>query len=67
MKTGDVVIVSTGQAGTIILNSADQFQVLLRNGEIWTGPSAQCRLPQDEADLAAAPIDVERPRPKKRL
>ena len=55
-----VVIVSTGQAGTIMQSSAGQLWVLLRNYDVWTGDSNRVRLPQDQADLDACPVDVER-------
>lgn len=58
---GDVVIVGTGQAGTITDdNGSLGLVVLLANGDMWYGSKTQCRLPQDEADLAAAPRDFDR-------
>lgn len=59
-EEGSVVICSTGQAGTITEISGRDVWILLRNNDIWVGPVNQCRLPQDQADLDAAPIDVER-------
>ena len=56
---GDVVICGSGQAGTVIQSGRDVW-VFLRNGDVWTGPAHQIRFPQDQADLDAAPINVER-------
>ncbi len=66
MNEGDVVICATGQAGTCTQITGDSIEILLRSGELWHGPKSQCRLPQSEADLAAAPVDVERPEPKRK-
>ena len=63
-KAGDVVICSTSQAGTIIDLAGRDASVLLANGEMWHGLDSQMRHPQDEADLAAAPFNVERKEPK---
>ncbi len=57
---GDIVIVLTGQAGSVIWLSGTEMSVLLRNGDIWTGPKRGVRHPQDAADLASCPVDVER-------
>jgi hypothetical protein len=57
---GVVVICGTGQAGTIVEVIGRDIWVLLRNNDVWVGPMNQCRFPQDQADLDAAPIDVER-------
>jgi len=67
MVEGSVVIVSSGQAGTLVARSGESVTVLLRSGYLWQGPINQCRIPQDEQDLAACPIHVERvsPKPKK--
>jgi len=56
---GDVVICGTGQAGTICAIGA-QLCVHLRNGDLWYGMDSQCRFPQDQADLDAAPLDHDR-------
>jgi hypothetical protein len=61
---GKVVIVGTGQAGTIVESIKRDVWVLLRNNDVWVGPTSHIRFPQDEADLAACPIDVERLEPK---
>jgi hypothetical protein len=57
---GVVVIVGSGQAGTIVEVTGRDIWVLLRNGDVWVGPVNQCRLPQDQADLDSAPLNVER-------
>jgi len=58
-QEGEVVIVKTGQVGTLIQEGSDVW-VLLQNGDIWTGPVHGVRYPQDEADLEACPMEVER-------
>lgn len=60
MEEGTVVICGTGQAGTIVQNIKGDLMILLANGNIWVGPSHQCRVPQDTEDLAACPIEVDR-------
>lgn len=58
---GDVVISTVqGQAGTVIQVADGEVWVLLRNGDLLTGPIHQIRFPQNQADLDAAPVDVER-------
>lgn len=59
-KEGNVVIVGTGQAGTIVGYVGRDVSVLLTNGNMWHGSDSQCRLPQDQADLDAAPLEVDR-------
>lgn len=56
---GDVVIVVTGQAGTLVNFSQDSW-VLLANHDIWVGPKHNIRFPQDQADLDACIFNVER-------
>lgn len=63
-EEGDVVICGSGQAGTIAQICGRSVWVLLRNGNIWIGSMGQIRIPQDEADLEACPIEVERIEPK---
>ncbi len=67
MNEGTIVVAPTAQIGTITQLAGDQAQVLLRNGEIWSGPAKQLRIPQ-EGELDAAPLEVERSpgKPKKR-
>ena len=58
---GDVVICcDSGQAGTIIESNKREVWVLLRNGNIWVNSANMLRMPQDQADLDACPIEVER-------
>ena len=57
---GDVVIVNSGQAGTVIGIGPD-LSVLLVNGDIWHGKHGMARYPQDQADLDACPLNVEKP------
>jgi hypothetical protein len=59
LSESDVVIVSTGQAGTVC-QLGPQIWVLLANGYIWVGSSNQIRYPQDAEDLAACPLNVEK-------
>ena len=57
-KEGDVVIlVSTGQAGTIFYLDAKSAWVLLTCGNIWIGSKREIRIPQDQSDLDACPIN----------
>lgn len=60
MEEGIVVICGTSQAGTVILNTSGNLMVLLANGNIWYGPSSQCRLPQNKEDLDSCPLEVDR-------
>lgn len=56
---GDVVIVKTTQAGTVIAVFGGDVMVLLGNGEIWMGHGHSCFLA--DAELAnAAPLEVDR-------
>lgn len=61
---GEVIIVGSGQAGTVVEVDGSNVWVLLNNGDIWVGPFHQCRYPQNEEDLASCPINVERLEPK---
>jgi hypothetical protein len=58
-QEGDVVICGTGQSGTLVQEGSNVW-ILLRNGDLWTGPENRIRHPQDEADLEACPMEVER-------
>lgn len=60
LSEGDVVICSTGQAGTLIQIIGKDIWVLLTNGDIWTGQLHGARLPQNEEDLAACPLNIDR-------
>lgn len=56
---GTVVIVGTGQAGTVIwLNK--EYWVLLANGDFWHGFESQMHEPQSQEELKAAKYDVDR-------
>lgn len=59
MKNGDLVIVPTTQAGTVINLGNGEAWVLLANGDLWTGPERQAR-PATKEECEAAPKDVER-------
>jgi hypothetical protein len=60
MESGKVLIVGSGQAGTCLYGDKDSICVLLRNGDLWYGNPKECREPQDQADLDAAPVDFDR-------
>ena len=64
---GSVVLLNTtGQAGTVTeFLTAETIQVLLRSGELWHGPVSAVRLPQSPEELSAAPIEFEKPAPKR--
>jgi hypothetical protein len=59
-KSGSVVICATSQAGTVVQITGKDVWVLLRNNDVWVGLDHDIRNPQDQADLDACPIDVER-------
>jgi hypothetical protein len=58
-KEGEVVIIGTGQAGTVISLNKD-YCVLLANGDLWYGFESQMRYPQSKEDLDACPLNVDR-------
>jgi len=58
-EEGQVVIVSSSQAGTIIQIDSSIW-VFLANSDIWVGTEHEVRFPQDQADLDACPLNVER-------
>jgi hypothetical protein len=60
IKEGDVVIVSTGQAGTYCCEGKDQVCVLLANGCLWYGRFHEMRKPQSQEDLETAVLEVDR-------
>jgi hypothetical protein len=60
IKEGDVVIVSSGQAGTFCCTGKEHVCVLLANGCLWYGHYHEMRKPQGEEDLAAAVLEVDR-------
>lgn len=57
---GDVVICDSGQSGCLVGIDGQDVWVLLKNGDIWIGSTKRLRKPQDQADLDACPLDVER-------
>ena len=59
-KHGEVVVVSTGQAGTYIGDNDTGCEVFLANGDIWIGPAGQMFYPQSREHLDACPKDVDR-------
>jgi hypothetical protein len=63
-KAGEVVIVSSGQAGTLADVIGKNVWVLLANGDVFVGEDYQIRYPQDKADLENCPLNVERLEPK---
>lgn len=59
MDVNDVVIVSTGQAGTVFHSEKGMLHVLLANHDIWVGMAHQCYIPMNGEDLVA-PLNVDR-------
>jgi hypothetical protein len=59
-EEGSVVICLTSQAGTIIQLTSQDVWVLLANKDVWVGPIRAIRFPQDQADLDACPLNVQR-------
>ena len=59
-EENDVLIVKTQQAGTVVQVNGKDIWLLLRNNDVWVGPSHDARFPQDQADLDACKVDVER-------
>lgn len=57
---GEVVICGSSQAGTVVLEAEGSVWVLTRSKDIWIGPKSQCRAPQNQEDLDACPLVVER-------
>ncbi len=58
---GQVVIVAlTMQAGTVANIVKDFVWILLQNGDIWCGNMRDIRHPQDEEDLKACVVNVDR-------
>lgn len=57
-KPGDMVIVSTGQCGTVWYITEKEVAVLLANMDIWYGAHYDVRLPSSEEELKACTKDV---------
>lgn len=55
-----VIVATTGQAGTFVGQNSQHAGVLLANGDMWYGHAGEMREPQDQADLDAAPLEVDR-------
>ena len=69
MIEGAVVIVDTGQAGTVFISTSVSIHVILANGDLWQGQPGRAREPQSPEDLAAAPLNVDRlekPKPRRK-
>lgn len=57
---GTVVIVSSGQAGTVVYCDQHNITVLLRNLCLWQGKRSQVYVPQSQEEVDAAPLEVDR-------
>jgi len=57
-KAGDVVIVSTRQAGTVWFDDGREVAVLLANGDYWYGDPEDCRKPAHPDELKACVLNV---------
>jgi hypothetical protein len=66
-KEGSVVIVDTGQSGCLTHLDGNEASVLLLNLEMWHGMTNRLRLPQNQEDLSACPLNVEKEIPLKRI
>ncbi len=60
LKEGDIVICDTGQSGCLTHLDGNGASVLLLNLCMWHGPVHGLRKPQDDADLSACPLEVDR-------
>lgn len=61
MVPGNVVIVlETNQVGCVQYVAGDQCQVLLKNGELWTGSVGSCRENPTPDEIAATVLEVEK-------
>lgn len=60
INEGSVVIVQSGQIGTIVQLSGDAW-VLLSNGNIWIGNANMMHVPQSQEEIdAALALDLDR-------
>lgn len=64
IKVGMVVICPSLQAGTVDEIMGSDAWVILRNGNIWVGPTHFLVIPQSPEHLDSCPIEVERPEAK---
>ena len=60
LNEGSVVICDSGQIGCIVQLDGQQAFVLLKNMGIWHGIVNRLREPQDQADIDACPLEIER-------
>lgn len=60
IKPGDVVIVSTNQAGTVWWIDGEEVAVMLRNKDIWYGFTYEARIPSSKEELDACVIDLDK-------
>ena len=67
IKEGSVVICDTAQSGCVTHLDGSEASVLLLNLEMWHGMTNRLRLPQNQEDLNACPLNVEKEIPLKRI
>ena len=60
LSEGTVVVVSTGQIGTVVVLTKTSLWAYLANGDIWIGSVGQAYQPQSQEEIDAAPRDVPR-------
>ena len=60
IKPGDVVIVSTNQAGTVWWIENGEVAVMLRNKDIWYGNDYEVRIPSSKEELDSCIVDLEK-------
>lgn len=60
IKPGDVVIVTTNQAGTVWWILDGEVAVMLRNKDIWYGKDYEARIPSSKEELEACVVDLEK-------
>jgi len=58
IKLGTVVIVDSGQAGTIWWIEGQEICVGLANCDLWYGYEGQLRIPNNREELKACPKDL---------
>lgn len=58
IKLGTVVIVETGQAGTVWLIEGQEVVIGLANGDLYYGYLNQLRIPNNREELKACPKDL---------
>lgn len=60
VRIGDVVIVPTGQTGTLWTLNDDEICVILKNCDLWYGQEYEVRLPSSKKELKACVLNVDR-------